>query len=459
MRLRFSCVAFVPPDAQLGVTGSSSFLGKWNPHRCLPLLPYTNVAGGGSEPSLWFTDIELDEETLERVDAHEDDNSNHQPSAEAHATRDSYCRKLIAAITSRADRGPPRGRSPAVSRYASGSAESNEASSLVAAASCRIDHRSPVVSAVLDRHPLKHAEFEYKFIMWNPKKPVTPYVPEMPGEAFSSSTYGSPTCTWRTWLFPPVPAQVSVPPPEGCPVIWEGLGPHSNRKFMFDPLDVIVDECETGELRALYLLKVARFDDPRMRSGSEHDHTARFYNSVKDDGRMHYSRILPNLYVGSCPRQLLHVHQLKDELGVTAIFNLQTSDDIRVNFPDPLSGTRTPEAVSQLYESTGFRYVWMPTEDMSDVCRKLIVAQCALILDALLQNGHSVYVHCNAGVGRSVAAVSAYLCFAIGLDVRKVNFLVCAKRPVAYWDEKAIKTGVLDFEAKFGKGIKKINNS
>lgn len=263
MRLRFSCVAFVPPDAQLGVTGSPSFLGKWNPHRCLPLQPYSTLPEGGSEPSLWFTDVELDEETLERVEADADDNSCDQKPAEAHATRESYNSKLIAIITSRANRSSSRGRSPAMSRSASGTAESNEASSLAAAACCRIDHRSPEVNALLDHHPLKKVQFEYKFIQWNPKKPVAPYVPDMPGEVFSSSMYGSPTCTWRTWLFPPPPAQHSLPPAEGSAVMWEGLGPHSNRKFMFDPLDVIVDECETGELRALYLLKVARFDDPR----------------------------------------------------------------------------------------------------------------------------------------------------------------------------------------------------
>lgn len=57
----------------------------------------------------------------------------------------------------------------------------------------------------------------------------------------------------------------------------------------------------------------------------------------------------------------------------------------RTNFPDPLASKRTPEAAGQLYESAGLRYVWMPTEDMSDACRKLAVAQCALILDALIQ--------------------------------------------------------------------------
>ena len=66
-----------------------------------------------------------------------------------------------------------------------------------------------------------------------------------------------------------------------------------------------------------------------VRDSSEFNHTTRFYNLVKAEGRIDYSRILPNLYVGSCPRQLKHIHHLKEDLKVTAIFNMQTADDIR----------------------------------------------------------------------------------------------------------------------------------
>lgn len=57
----------------------------------------------------------------------------------------------------------------------------------------------------------------------------------------------------------------------------------------------------------------------------------------------------------------------------------------RANYPDPLSGTRSPEAVSQMYDSAGIRYVWFPVEDMNNASRKLAVAQCACILNALLE--------------------------------------------------------------------------
>ena len=78
---------------------------------------------------------------------------------------------------------------------------------------------------------------------------------------------------------------------------------------------------------------------------SEYDHTTRFYKLVRAEGRIHYSRILPNLYVGSCPRQLKHIRHLKQVLKVTAIFNLQTADDIRPAETPKLS---TPESAVSL---------------------------------------------------------------------------------------------------------------
>ncbi|KAL8453094.1 hypothetical protein Emed_000964 [Eimeria media] len=455
MRLRFSCVAFVPPDGQLGVVGSAPFLGSWDPHKCVVLLPYSAPAKGGQEPSLWFADIEVDEEALEGRSSQGvlvNGCSNHRNADARPPTRDSFTDRLLETMAR--VNGASQNRRHKDNKRRSSFEQSGEASSLAAAAVCRVDHKSPEMAAVLELHPLRRVQFEYKFILWTTKKPAAPYVPDMPGEeACTSSAYGSPSCTWRTWLFPPPPAQRIEPPAEPSQVMWEGFGPSNNRKFAFDPMDVVVDECASGKLEVLYLCKIASFEDPRANDVGECGHTTRFYNTVKAEGRIHYSRILPNLYVGSCPRQLQHIRHLKQDLKVTVVFNLQTADDLRANFPDPLASTRSPEAVSLLYESAGIRYVWMPTEDMSDACRKLVVAQCALLLDALLQNGHCVYVHCNAGVGRSVAAVSAYLCFSVGLDLRKVNFLINAKRPVAYWDEKAIRSGLVDYQAKFGRGI------
>lgn len=79
-------------------------------------------------------------------------------------------------------------------------------------------------------------------------------------------------------------------------------------------------------------------------------------------------RILPNIWLGSCPRQLEHVTiKLKHELGVTAVMNFQTESDIVQNswgcnrYPEPMS----PEILMKLYKEEGLAYVWLPTADMS----------------------------------------------------------------------------------------------
>lgn len=79
-------------------------------------------------------------------------------------------------------------------------------------------------------------------------------------------------------------------------------------------------------------------------------------------------RILPNIWLGSCPRQVEHVTiKLKHELGITAVMNFQTEWDIVQNssgcnrYPEPM----TPDTMIKLYKEEGLAYIWMPTPDMS----------------------------------------------------------------------------------------------
>ncbi|XP_059128724.1 laforin isoform X3 [Peromyscus eremicus] len=165
-------------------------------------------------------------------------------------------------------------------------------------------------------------------------------------------------------------------------------------------------------------------------------------------------RILPNIWLGSCPRQLEHVTiKLKHELGITAVMNFQTEWDIIQNssgcnrYPEPM----TPDTMMKLYKEEGLAYIWMPTPDMSTEGRVQMLPQAVCLLHALLENGHTVYVHCNAGVGRSTAAVCGWLHYVIGWSLRKVQYFVMAKRPAVYIDEDALAQAQEDFFQKFGK--------
>lgn len=79
-----------------------------------------------------------------------------------------------------------------------------------------------------------------------------------------------------------------------------------------------------------------------------------------------------------------------------------------------------------------------------------MLPQAVYLLHGLLANGHTVYVHCNAGVGRSTAAVCGLLMYVLGWSLRRVQYFVALRRPVAYIDEEALVQAQADFVQKFG---------
>ena len=114
---------------------------------------------------------------------------------------------------------------------------------------------------------------------------------------------------------------------------------------------------------------------------------------------MDCDRITSNLFVGSC---LLDAEEAKGlrSLGVTAILSLQTEEDMRNR------GTEWEEK-AVLAERLTFRSVPVRDFDSADLRRKL--PECVMALDRMLKAGHTVYVHCTAGQGRSPTVAAAYL--------------------------------------------------
>lgn len=80
-----------------------------------------------------------------------------------------------------------------------------------------------------------------------------------------------------------------------------------------------------------------------------------------------------------------------------------------------------------------------------------MLPQAVCLLQALLGSGHTVYLHCNAGVGRAAAAVGGWLHYVRGWQLRKVQYFLTARRPAVYVDEEALARAQEDFLQKFGK--------
>lgn len=133
------------------------------------------------------------------------------------------------------------------------------------------------------------------------------------------------------------------------------------------------------------------------------------------------TRILPSLLIGSAPQTQNDVAQLVT-LGVTAVLNLQTDDE--------LPGGPTTRA-RQWYKALDVELHRVEIEDFSPQAIIARLDEAVAALDDLLRNGHTVYLHCTAGVNRSPSIAVAYLCRAEGLSVEEALASVTLRRPQA----------------------------
>jgi protein-tyrosine phosphatase len=122
---------------------------------------------------------------------------------------------------------------------------------------------------------------------------------------------------------------------------------------------------------------------------------------------MDYHQILPKLFIGTYVESAADIERLRREPGVTAVLNLQTDDDMRHFKLDW-------DSLVEYYKSCGMVLRRIPVRDFhaADLQEKL--PACVSELNRLLKSGHTVYLHCSAGVGRSPTATIAYLFWRCG---------------------------------------------
>jgi protein-tyrosine phosphatase len=123
-----------------------------------------------------------------------------------------------------------------------------------------------------------------------------------------------------------------------------------------------------------------------------------------------YNRILSRLFVGRFLESAHEVEMLRRHEGVTTVLNLQTDEDVRAAdfFAEPLEN---------LYAASGVKLCRVPVKDFdaSDLQQRL--PECVTALHSLLKEGHTVYLHCTAGVNRSPTVAIAYLHWCLGWEL------------------------------------------
>jgi protein-tyrosine phosphatase len=125
---------------------------------------------------------------------------------------------------------------------------------------------------------------------------------------------------------------------------------------------------------------------------------------------MDYDRILPRLFVGAFLESAHEVEMLRRHEGVTAVLNLQTDEDIR-------EGGFFAEPLETLYEASGVKLCRVPVRDFDEADLRQKLPECVVALRRLLEEGHTVYLHCTAGVNRSPTVAIAYLHWCLGWDL------------------------------------------
>jgi len=124
---------------------------------------------------------------------------------------------------------------------------------------------------------------------------------------------------------------------------------------------------------------------------------------------MTYAQVTSRLYIGSHPESIHDIDQLQKILAITAILNLQTNDDmatVKLNW----------QPLESHYQTCAVSLCRMPIEEEQAVLREKLL-HCVDTLVQLLAAGHTVYLHCTAGIARSPTVAIGYLHWYLGWEL------------------------------------------
>jgi protein-tyrosine phosphatase len=136
---------------------------------------------------------------------------------------------------------------------------------------------------------------------------------------------------------------------------------------------------------------------------------------------MDYNEVLPDIYVGSCPTTSDDIDHLKYRLGVTAVMNLQTDEDLK-RLDTPWS------KLQARYRREKIKVCRVPVRDFDAEDLRKNLPECVQTLGKLVRDGHTVYVHCTAGVGRSPSVVVTYMAWVQQCDLERAVYHVTSCR-------------------------------
>eukprot|EP00931_Biecheleriopsis_adriatica_P009667 TRINITY_DN110736_c0_g1_i1.p1 TRINITY_DN110736_c0_g1~~TRINITY_DN110736_c0_g1_i1.p1 ORF type:complete len:230 (-),score=31.03 TRINITY_DN110736_c0_g1_i1:133-822(-) len=142
---------------------------------------------------------------------------------------------------------------------------------------------------------------------------------------------------------------------------------------------------------------------------------SRCIRRFKKRKKWNYTKLDEGLYLGSLPREESHLEDLKKE-GVQAVVTLNESWELLVS----------PQQV----QDAGFSCLHIPTPDFFAPTQTAI-AEAVAFIKGHRDAGRSVYVHCNAGRGRSAVCILCYLISSREMCAEDAFVLVKSQRNIA----------------------------
>lgn len=137
--------------------------------------------------------------------------------------------------------------------------------------------------------------------------------------------------------------------------------------------------------------------------------------------RPEVSQILPTLFVGEYPR-VEDVGWLKQEFYISAVLSLQDADDLAAK-------SIALPALMTAYRQHRIVFRRLPVADFNCASLAKALPQALRELHTLIQGGHTVLVHCNAGCNRAPTVAIAYLHQHGGMSLAAARDFVKAQRP------------------------------
>ena len=122
-----------------------------------------------------------------------------------------------------------------------------------------------------------------------------------------------------------------------------------------------------------------------------------------------YHEILPNLIVGTQPTTQGDIDRLRDVEGVTCMFDTQQDKDKEYWNVDA-------GAIRWQMEQRDVKHVHMPFVDFNADSLREGLPRAVAAMDKALRDGHKVYCHCTAGMGRSPGVAIAYLYWCLDFE-------------------------------------------